>query len=156
MKNNSNPLNTVLLVILALIVADIFLNDGRALASLTSGNDTAGVPDTAVQAVDGQNLNNIILPPAPSGTPAGVTFAVVDEGSEPVIRNLVPIPPATAEPEQPPEAIINWSEELARPTATHRALTDEQLLACVSAQQDGRRLAPYCPADASELLGEGR
>jgi hypothetical protein len=150
-----NTLSTVLLVLLALVAADLFLNDGRGLASITSGNDTAAVIDTAVQAVDGQSLNNIILPPASSGTPAGVTFAVIDDG-EPVIRNLVPIPPATAEPEQPPEAIINWSEELARPTATHRALTDEQLLACVSAQQDGRRPAPYCPTDAAELLGEGR
>jgi hypothetical protein len=49
MKNNSNPLNTVILVILALIVADIFLNDGRVLASIAANaEDTTAVIDTAV------------------------------------------------------------------------------------------------------------
>jgi hypothetical protein len=151
MKNNSNPLNTILLVILALIVSDLFLNDGRVLASIAANAEDT----TAVPYLEGQNLNNLILPPAATAAP-GVTFTIVDDNSEPAITNLVPQLPPTAVPQQEPEAIIDYAEMLARPTATVRPLTDEQLLACAAAQQDGRRLPPHCPTNAAELLGPGR
>lgn len=155
MQQKTNPLVIVLLVILALVAADLFLNDGRALASINNKDGETAVLDVA-PTIEGQNLNNSILPLPTATQPADITFTVLDDGDEPVIHNLVPVPPATEEPSQPPEAIINWSEELARPTATPHPLSDEQLLACLSAQQDGRRMAPYCPTNAAELLGEGR
>jgi hypothetical protein len=54
-----NILSTVLLVLLALVAADLFLNDGRALARLAnSAGEATAVIDTAVQ---NQNLQNTII-----------------------------------------------------------------------------------------------
>ncbi len=151
MKNN--PLATILLVILALVAADLFLNDGRALASIASGNSTATVLDTAVE---GQNLNNfavqqVVVTATPG--PGGVTLTIIDDDSEPVIKNLVPTATATAT--AVPESIINYEDVIAQPTRDYD-ITDEQLAACIQAQQTGRRLAPYCPPNPAEYAGQGR
>jgi hypothetical protein len=151
--NKSNPLNTVLLIIIALICLDVY---GRVLASIAASDNTPVL--SAPSLPTGQNLNNAVMVyptavPLPTVEPAPV-FTVIDTGNEPEIKDLIPVLPPTAT--QPPEAIINWSEEMSQPTATPRTLTDEQLLACLDAQLNGRRMAPYCPSNPAELIGTGR
>lgn len=90
MKNNS--LATVLLVILALVAADLFLNNGRALASITSkGNDTL-----TVQTLDRQSLQNMVQQPivVTATTPPQI---VVTATSEPPT-----VQPAVTTPTAPP------------------------------------------------------
>ncbi len=141
MKNN--PLVTVLLVILALIVADLFLNDGRALASITSkGNDAI-----TVQTLDRQPLQNMVqqpivvtatpppqivvtaTPEPPTAQPAGATpttpptnfgatatafFAPTEQPTESHNPALIAVPLAT--PDQPMGC--QGGRSCPRPTAT--------------------------------------
>lgn len=97
--------------------------------------------------------------PAPS-TDSGVVLTVIDDGSEPVIVDLIPTAVSTKQPTQTPtavpEAVIDYAEEIiAQPTRNYD-LTNDQLAACLQAQQTGRRLAPYCPPNPAEYAGQGR
>lgn len=135
---------TVALVIgcgvIALLVGNLLLDVNRAPVILNTAVETLAP-----------------ISPAMVATPGGLTsFVVIDNGSEPLVTNLVPEVPQTAVTVPAPEAVIDYAEMLAQPTPVSRTLTDEQLLACLSAQQDGRRMAPYCPTNAAELLGPGR
>lgn len=114
------------------------------------------------RSLDNTNLVNsvpITQPNQVTATP-GVAITIIDDGNEPVIKNLVPTAAptlqATATPTAVPEAVIDYAEDvLARPTRDYN-LTNDQLAACLQAQQTGRRLAPYCPPNPAEYAGQGR
>lgn len=56
---------------------------------------------------------------------------------------------------QPPKTIITL-DDLANPTRDYSNISDDQLAACLHAQQVGQRLAPYCPPNPAEFAGPGR
>lgn len=107
-------------------------------------------------------LNSVPItqPQAAEPTPGGVIMNAAEESSEPAVRSLIPTavpviaPAATAT--AVPETIIDYANDvLGQPTRDYD-LTNDQLAACIQAQQTGRRLAPYCPPNPAEYAGQGR
>lgn len=138
----------LILIILAAGAYVYFYGLPQRPTQATGGNPFT--PATAVYTIDTSQPATVI-----TATPGSLTNFAVIGGSEPRIVNSAPILP-TAAPVVEYESVIDYAEMIAEPEPTRRPLSDEQLLACLSAQQQGRRMAPYCPTNAGELLGEGR
>lgn len=144
MKNN--PLATILLVILALVVADLFLNDGRALASLAA-NANAGTAVSLPQ-LDTQNLVNQVPDPRiilDTSAPATVIFS-----QPPQIVTATPGAPVV---------VLESLDTSPTPTAEFAPTPEFSpgfLAACAGGMARGERVSPRCPTNAAEMLGTGR
>lgn len=115
-----------------------------------------------VIADNGRSLNatNFVNSVPIQPTAESPTVLIIEgESGDPVIRSLVPTVLPTLQPTQTatavPENIIDYEDVLARPTRDYE-LTNDQLAACIQAQQTARRLAPYCPPNPAEYAGQGR
>lgn len=164
-QSKNNTLLNILFIILLAGLADMVLNDGRIINGLT--NQTAVNPVTYTVTDPGQPLNNMII--APTAAPVLPPQQVIQVTATPLpaVQNLVTVVPqlqpgfaeATATvyfaaTPQPPENVITL-DDLAQPTRDYN-LTNDQLAACLQAQQTGKRLAPYCPPNPAEYAGQGR
>lgn len=154
MNQTKSVFLTLLIGIIVLAGLDIVFNQGRTLAAMMPDRTAVAVPY-----LDNQNLVNQVPDPRiilDTSAPATVVF-----NQPPQIVTATPgapvvvLEPPTATPTQQPESVIDYAEVLAQPTRDYQ-LTNEQLSACIRAQMEDKRLAPYCPPNPVEYAGPGR
>ena len=104
--------------------------------------------------VNGQNLNNMVIVASPTpyyaATVPQQTFTVATAvPQQQVVIDLVPTLDTTIDFAATSEA-YNGAAVVEEPQPAPRPITEEQLAACILAQLEKRRMAPYCPANPAQ------